>query len=112
MSIFEIAWSLVKAEPPNYIEDEPHDEDAYIVGPPITCPDCGDTDASMIREPSSDGGYLSLACPACGAGGPRPELFDPRLGDMGLYADGTALWEHIVEGARDPETEEIPKRVD
>ena len=102
MSIFEIAWSLVKAEPPNYIEDEPHDEDAYIVGPPITCPDCGDTDASMIREP----------CPACGAGGPRPELFDPRLGDMGLYADGTALWEHIVEGARDPETEEIPKRVD
>ena len=60
MSIFEIAWSLVKAEPPNYIEDEPHDEDAYIVGPPITCPDCGDTDASMIREPSSDGGYLLL----------------------------------------------------
>ena len=50
---------------PNEIAD-PAGNDAYIVGPPIQCPECGNPEAAYIRESVDDGGGLTLACNECG----------------------------------------------
>jgi len=93
MTAFDRAWSIVKGKPPVEIEEEPHENEAWIVGPEIDCPECGKPGASMIREPADEGGMLTLACQECGYGGNMSSLFDPRLGDIGLHVDTRALSE-------------------
>ena len=47
---------------------DPASGQAAIVGPPVTCPSCGDPQAAFIREPIDEGGHLTFNCGQCGYG--------------------------------------------
>ena len=73
MTTFDRAWAVVKGKPPVEIEEEPHENESWIVGPEIDCQECG-------------------------YGGNMSSLFDPRLGDIGLHTDVRGL----IEARRKP----------
>lgn len=50
---------------PQSITDDPAGN-AWIVGDAVTCPECGNPEAALIREGIEDGGHLNFACNMCG----------------------------------------------